>query len=622
MKNFLLLLLLVCQTSFATDFYSKVRLRDTTASTSTSTGSLRVDGGMGVAGTSFFGGEMTLLMSSGPMLTIKDGGTAGVNADPYVRFMDTSTQMGFVGFPVSNSLNMYLSNLKNGDLILGTNNTNLLTIDNGGLHTLAGSLGLGDGVPTSANILNVRKDQNSATRVTVLNYNTGSSAYARHTVGSDAGDINLDANSLASGGYGQLNVDSSFTDGFEISMGGTRDFRIRTNGDVRSTWNGSSGEQKNEKPFVLAHSSTPSNPSSGYVKIYPKSDNRFYSLTSAGTESELLTTSSGVEARMNHLYNGNFDIWQRGTSTTIANGATKYQADRWYVLNQLGTNAVITYSRVAGTSTGAKYGASVQITTAPTAAHSTGISLLQVLENFDTLPLIGKTASFQIKVKALGNVNAINLRFQYKTTEAKPDTNIGSAVVCSVNSASFTTCEIPSEALGTSMTNAGSIAVSMGVNSVSSGNIYDLNNGYVVEQAMVVIGAPPTEFKTKYQSFTEELAACQRYYEKTYDYATAPGTATTAGCINGQGSVGSFGVFGARPIHAISTRYAVRKRTNPTFTPYSPWSGLSGYIYNGTDAADYAPSSVGAGETGITVTQTNSESSDEIYMHFTADAEI
>ena len=601
MRNFLLAILLLCQPALATDFWKKVRIRDTTTSTSTSTGSLRVDGGLGVAGTSYFGGESRIYMSAGPMFTLQDGGTAGTNASPYMRFMDGApSEMGYVGFVTEGSLAMTLFNLKNGDLILGTNNTNYLTIDNGGLHTLAGSLGIGDGVPTSANIFNARKDQNSATRATLLNYNTGSSAYARFTVGSDAGDINLDANSLASGGYGQLNIDSSFTDGFEISMGGTRNFRIRSNASVRSTWDGSTGEQKNEKPFVLAHSATPaSNPSAGYVKIYPKSDNRFYTLTSGGTESELLTTSSGIEARMNHLYNGNFDVWQRGTSVTITNvEANKYLADRWYVYNAMGTNSVATYSRVAGTSTGAKYGAQVQVTTAPTASHSTTMHLRQVLENLDTLQLIGKTASFQVKIKALGNVSQVGLQFMYKTTEAKLDTTIGSEVPCNVSTGSFTTCEISSQALGTSMTSSGVVGVTIRVYNVSSGNGYDLNNGFIAEQAMMVIGAPPTEFKTKYQSFAEELAACERYYEKSYEYATPPGTASAEpGLVVGIAQTAS--------LIAVNVTFKTRKRITPVHT-----TNFMNYAYDGTvnGVADYNTTTVivttstasKLGQTGIT----------------------
>lgn len=626
MRNFLLAILLLCQPALATDFWKKVRIRDTTTSTSTSTGSLRVDGGLGVAGTSYFGGESRIYMSAGPMFTLQDGGTAGTNASPYMRFMDGApSEMGYVGFVTEGSLAMSLFNLKNGDLVLGTNNTNYLTIDNGGLHTLVGSLGIGDGVPTSANIFNARKDQNSATRATLLNYNTGSSAYARFTVGSDAGDINLDANSLASGGYGQLNIDSSFTDGFEISMGGTRNFRIRSNASVRSTWDGSTGEQKNEKPFVLAHSATPaSNPSAGYVKIYPKSDNRFYTLTSGGTESELLTTSSGIEARMNHLYNGNFDVWQRGTSTTIANGATKYQADRWYVQNGLGTNGVITYSRVAGTSTGAKYGAQVQITTEPTAAQTNATYLYQVLENFDTLPLIGKTASFQIKVKALNKVNQVALRFMYKTTEAKPDSNIGSATICNISTGSFTTCEISSEALGTSMTNAGSLAVQVQINAVSSDNMYDLNNGFIVEQAMVVIGAPPTEFKTKYQSFTEELTACYRYYEKSYAIDTNPGTSTVSGAVVSSGPPGSYNLIGASryPVSEVTTRFPIRKRTAPTVTPYST-DGTIDTIRDGTDSTNHAAiAELVTDGSFIITTGGGITDGEETAFHWTADAEI
>lgn len=210
----------------------------------------------------------------------------------------------------------------------------------------------------------------------------------------------------------------------------------------------------------------------------------------------------------NFVVNPNFNFWNRGTSTTITNTNTKYQADCWYVTNSLGTNGVITYSRVTGVSTGAAYGASIKITTAPTASQVNGCDTYHVVENLETLDLISQTASFTIKVKALGNVTGIALQFYYKTTDAKVDTAIGSAVNTTVNSSTFTSCSITGQALGSSMTTSGVVGVKISIQAVSSGNTYDLNNGYVLEQGSLTIG--PTVTPWSQGSNVSEMTRCQR----------------------------------------------------------------------------------------------------------------
>jgi hypothetical protein len=61
-----------------------------------------------------------------------------------------------------------------------------------------------------------------------------------------------------------------------------------------------------------------------------------------------------------------------------------------------------------------------------------------------------------------------------------------------------------------------------------------------------------------------ELAACQRYFEKTYDIATAPGTSTNNGMAMGPMAT----VSGSNNINTIS--YKVQKRTTPTLKIYTP----------------------------------------------------
>lgn len=221
-----------------------------------------------------------------------------------------------------------------------------------------------------------------------------------------------------------------------------------------------------------------------------------------------------LDTQRNHLYNANFDHWQRGTSVTCANSAVAYGADRWYVQNGLGTDAVITFSRATGASDGAKYAGKVLITTAPTSGSANACWLLQTLENIDSLKLYNKTVSISAKIKAFGNVNQVGITLMYKTTEAKVDTALTAEEVFTVNSAGFTTCAVSLQNVSTLPTTSGVVGIKIRIYGASSGNAYDLNNGFSVEQAMLVAGAAPSDFKTRFDSVGEELAACKRYYEK------------------------------------------------------------------------------------------------------------
>jgi hypothetical protein len=215
----------------------------------------------------------------------------------------------------------------------------------------------------------------------------------------------------------------------------------------------------------------------------------------------------------NYLLNSDFLFWQRGTSGTISNGSTAYQADRWYAKNALGTNGVLTYSQVAGSVTGSKYGAQLQITTAPTAAQANGTELYQVIENMQTLELLGNSISFAAQIKALGNVNQIGIQFLYATTEVKPSTALGSEQLVTVNSSGFTLAQVINQAVGALPTTSGVVGVRIRITGVSSGNLYDLNNGFVVEQATMNAGSTAATWRRASQNIGNELAACQRFTE-------------------------------------------------------------------------------------------------------------
>lgn len=220
---------------------------------------------------------------------------------------------------------------------------------------------------------------------------------------------------------------------------------------------------------------------------------------------------------INIFYNSGFDFWTRGTSVTIANGASTYQPDQWYVRNGLGTNGVITFSQVSGGVAGSKFGASVKITTAPTAAQTNGTELFQVLENVDSLWFYNQTASMGAQIKALGNVNQVGLQFYYATSEVKLTTAIGSETTCSVSSGAFTNCTKLAQAMGTSQTASGVVGIRIRITGVSTGNTYDLNNGFIAEQVQMNIGSTLPAYQRR-AGTGEELTALKRFYRQIFAY--------------------------------------------------------------------------------------------------------
>ncbi len=325
-----------------------------------------------------------------------------------------------------------------------------------------------------------------------------------------------------------------------------------------------------------------------------------------GSDSNVLTLVSGVPAwvapgaavaqPINFLINGAFDFWQRGTSVTIANTASTYQADKWYVKNSLGTNGVITFSRATGVTAGSLYGASVQITTAPTGSQTNGTELYQMIENPVTPSLYNQSASFNVLVKALTNVNQVGVQFCYKTTEAKCDSFIGSEQTCTVNTSTFANCTITNQALGTSMTTSGAVGVRIRITGVSSGNTYGLNNGFVAEQAMFNLGSTAGAFVRAGLTYGAEHYLVQRTIQKSYTQGLFQGDSSS----NYQGAISWFEQ--GSTTNDIPVQLPVRMRTDsPTCNVYSPVTGTSNEIRDRNTNTDVAATVNDVGGTAFRV---------------------
>ena len=156
-------------------------------------------------------------------------------------------------------------------------------------------------------------------------------------------------------------------------------------------------------------------------------------------------------------------------------------------------------------------------------------------------------------------------------------------------------------------------------NSKSSGDTFTLTEGTnctvtfssgTVANVQVEQGDAASQFESR--SYGEELALCQRYYQKSYNQGTTPGTTTN---INGRYETADSNGDIRKTTSLVQTM-----RTTPTITLYSQ-TGTSGRItYAGSD---YSPELIESGDSRFRIfDNAGSSSNTAIWWHFTADAEL
>ena len=129
------------------------------------------------------------------------------------------------------------------------------------------------------------------------------------------------------------------------------------------------------------------------------------------------------------------------------------------------------------------------------------------------------------------------------------------------------------------------------------------------------IGSVATPFE--HRSFGEELALCQRYFEKTYAQGTDPATSTGVGGIqyrygNSATTAANYGQH--------HSRFAVYKRAAPTVVIFST-DGTSAHVTaEGGASGNKNVEVTHSGEGGVSINTT--EVTDQNTFHFTADTEL
>ena len=210
-----------------------------------------------------------------------------------------------------------------------------------------------------------------------------------------------------------------------------------------------------------------------------------------------LLTSSQYAAGKNALINGNFEIWQRGTSSTTLGYST---ADRWYVNNNTGT------STMSQSTTYLAPDARYSLKIIPSVAANV-TSVTQTLETNNSIQFAGQNVTLSAYCAA-DSSTPMQLFCRYSTS-----VDVASAGV-------WTTITATSGGTGTVSTAMTRISGVYAIPSTAQSMqiaIAPVSNMAIGVAAyygsvQLELGTTVSVFTRNASSFQAELAACQRYY--------------------------------------------------------------------------------------------------------------
>ena len=237
-----------------------------------------------------------------------------------------------------------------------------------------------------------------------------------------------------------------------------------------------------------------------------QANTNFHAIQSLPEIPEIPEIPPPVLSFRNKIINGNFDVWQRGTSFTISNSTNSYSADRWRFVGNNFTGTLTRENFNPGQTDvpyNPDYFAKWTVTTNPAA----NITFAQYIENVRTLA--GKTATFSLYLKSSSTIAADSLNIRYRHTTGSV-TNVSTGIGEITTSWRKFTCQlnIPSllgETLGES--NDSYLAIEI-VSPTAHISAFDLS----IAQVQLEEGEVDTPFEQR--PYGLELSLCQRYYQQ------------------------------------------------------------------------------------------------------------
>jgi hypothetical protein len=347
----------------------------------------------------------------------------------------------------------------------------------------------------------------------------------------------------------------------------------------------------------------------------------------AGKVDDLLAGGQFMGGFRNKLINGDFAINQRGTAAVTTTGS--FPSDRWKTFFNSGTYSAQTIAF------GTTFNATVphrfytrHIVAGGSSAGNYSI-FQQFIEGVDTLAGKVPTVSFWARTTAAPAKLGVSLDQNFGTggSPSSGELGNGTSVTLSTSWQKFSVtlpalASVASKVVGTDGNDR--LELFFWLSAVSS---FDTRSGAVGVQSKTIeitgvqveAGTAPTDYE--YRPRQIEIGLCQRYYQKSYNLGTSPGTNTTTGVSQFRNDANNSGTF-LRFTEFLRTQM----RATPTFAVFTV-AGTAGSIssFDGT-ARTHTVTTISnpseRGFAGFTIGTPTVPDTAEYTYHYTATAEL
>ena len=244
-----------------------------------------------------------------------------------------------------------------------------------------------------------------------------------------------------------------------------------------------------------------------------------------GTVNLFTSSTLSVAAGKNGVINGGYDIWQRGTSISLAAGTSyTYMADRWQTLTGTGQACTISRQSVSDATNlpNIQYCLRYQRN-----SGQTGTGTLYNVQSFETansIPFAGKAITFSFYARkganysAISSTLAVNLDSGTGTDQNRLTGSYTGNVALITSSATLTTTWQRFTFNATVPTNATELCTFFGFTPTGTAGT---NDYYEITGVQLELGSTATTFSRAGGNIQQELATCQRYYNR-YSISAAP----------------------------------------------------------------------------------------------------
>lgn len=354
----------------------------------------------------------------------------------------------------------------------------------------------------------------------------------------------------------------------------------------------------------------------------------------------------------NKIINGNFDIWQRGTSGNVfgTGGQSDFAADRFKLRSNGSTSKNIDLNQQANAPTLAQsgftstYSLEVDNQSGISPASDDFVILEYIMEGYDTAPIIGKTmllgfwvwsdvtGTFSVAFRhddvgpvrtyireyTIDSANTWELKFVtvpvVDGTDFKLDNGAGFRVIWPICAGSGHQGSANAWQDGEKWATSSHPNLCVGGNDTGRFRLSQVRFIEVPDNFDSTATDQP--FRLAGRNFAEELALCERYFQKTYNLGTDPGSVSNAGIYIERSA------FTGTDIKHINLLQ--RMRSEPSIVFYNPNSGATGSWRDTSASADRTVTvSTGTGsESRFGVNITSAVDTNTINGHWTADAEL